>query len=316
MSQNKTSLLARIVTAIRSLFVRVRIWFIKPQHVQDAQHVHLTVTGLDHDGPYEEYSGKIKALDDIIVKLGVHERVGAAHQYMYEMGRRDGALGIRLPNLPEIGLSIAQELLRHINVMLRGRLGKLNAEVSAAQNILQNQQNAYNREQAYYDYIQYQYRFFPRNYSYLLFVIYMVFGIGLIFADIPLAFELIKIGFGLPIPPDELSFIHLFDKGMFWAVLSANWETVITALGIAFCTIYIKIYYDEFVGTPYANRVMTFRKFMEENGFEQPHESKEEIIREHNRKNSVKTALVIITLIAIIFSCIIPFENRGEERLF
>ncbi|WP_315823901.1 hypothetical protein [Paraflavitalea speifideaquila] len=73
----------------------------------------------------------------------------------------------------------------------------------------------------------------------------------------------------------------------------ANWETVFTATGIALCTIYIKIYYDEFVGTPYANRLMTFKRFLSENGFDSKDDEKS-VLKEHRMKGILKTVVFLL----------------------
>jgi hypothetical protein len=313
---NKPSWFARLAASIarafKWIYIRVKQWFQLPEQQPDAAQAQpVELSGLDQDEPYEDYSEKIEGLDDIVVKLGLHKRVSASHQYMYEMGRRDGALGVSMQNLANIARATAQALFRHVNVILKGRLGALSAELNAAQNILQNDENVYKREQTYYDYVKYQYRFFPRNYSYLLFALYLFFGIALIIADMPLALELIQKGFDLPVGPEEVSLIHLPEN--FWGVVAGNWETVITAVGIALCTIYIKIYYDEFIGTPYANRLMTFKRFLEENGFDEPHNIKDEVNKEHRRKGFIKTTLAAVTIAAIILLALFRLQTAQKN---
>lgn len=271
--------------------------------------------GLDEDESYQEFSRKVTGLDDIIIKLGVHERMAASHQYMYEMGRRDGALGVRLDNLPNIARAIAKEMFRHIYVIIKGKIAAQHAEVQASKSIKDSDESLYNREQAYYNYVKYQSRFFPRNYSFFLFMLYLVVSFALILADIPLAFKLIRDGFNIQGSP-RYPFQQLFIDGNFLRVLAHNWETVFTAFGIALCTIYIKIYYDEFVGTPYANRVMTFKRFMSENGFESEAGVKENIQKEHREKVVAKTLIFIVTILAIVVLAYFRLEVAARAKLF
>lgn len=263
---------------------------------------------LDDDLSYEEYAGKIAGLDDVIVTLGIHKRSSASHKYMYEMGRRDGSLGVVLHNLVEIARANARELFRHIYVILKGKLAALKAGYDAAAIVKEYDETLYKREQAYYDYVKYQYRFFPRSHSFFLFLLYLVFAVALIIADMPLALTLIQNGFNLAGGADRETFPFLF-KDNFWQIIAANWETTITAVGIALCTIYIKIYYDEFVGTPYANKLMTFKRFLIENGIEHLEDTEINIKKEHNKKEKWKTGLFIFTIASIVILAIFRLQT-------
>jgi hypothetical protein len=269
--------------------------------------------GLDEDSSFSDYVRAIDELDDVIVKLGVHKRIAASQEYMYEMGRRDGALGVTLDNLLNIARANALELFRHIYVIIRGQLGTLKAEFEVAKNIQEHDETLYKREKAYYDYAKYQYRFFPRSHSLFLFALYLVLAVALIVADIPLALRLIQKGFDLESPGDsELQFPNLF-LGNFRQILFANWETVFTAVGIALCTIYIKIYYDEFVGTPYANRLMTFKRFLSENGFTAKEDEKS-VLKEHRMKGVLKTVLFFITILSIVALSLFRLQTAAKDH--
>lgn len=299
------------------IFHRIKNWFARlfnppppntPDSVAELPLPPAAVANLDDDDSYDEYSQKVSGLDDIVVKLGVHKRISASHKYMYEMGRRDGSLGVRL-DITDIAKATAQSMFRHIFVILKGKLGSLGAQLQSEKNIMDVEENSYKREQAYYDYMKYQYRFFPRNYSFLLFIIYLLVAIALIVADMPLALKLIHKGFDLEGP----GFSELFEGGKFWSTIAANWETTITAVGIALCTVYIKIYYDEFVGTPYANRLMSFKKFLEENGIELQEETQRKINREVVIKTVIKTLLVLITLVCIVVLARFRYQTSALE---
>ncbi|MGB8193091.1 MAG: hypothetical protein WCF67_14280 [Chitinophagaceae bacterium] len=270
-----------------------------------------TNSKLDEDDSYEEYSQKIDGLDDIVVKLGLHRRINSSHKYMYEMGRRDGALGVTL-DVVNIARATAQAMFRHIYVILRGKIGALDADLKSKENIMKDDERLYQREQAYYDYAKYQYRFFPRSHSFLLFALYFVVALALIIADMPLALKLVQTGFDL----EGSGFSELFVKGKFWDVIASNWETTFTSVGIALCTIYIKIYYDEFVGTPYANRLMTFRKFLDENGMGQLDKDRVNIKAEHYIKASLKTVLFLSTLTAIVSLAFFRLETAAANNEF
>jgi hypothetical protein len=299
------------------IFDRIKNWFSRlfkstpvdiPDTVMESPLPPISAANLDDDDSYDDYSQKVSGLDDVVVKLGVHKRISASHKYMYEMGRRDGSLGVRL-DITDIARATAQSMFRHIFVILKGKLGSLGAQLKSEEEIMNVEEKSYKREQAYYDYMKYQYRFFPRNYSFLLFIIYLVVAIALVLADMPLALKLIQKGFDIEGP----GFGELFEPGKFWSTIAANWETAITAVGIALCTVYIKIYYDEFVGTPYANRLMSFKKFLEENGIELHEETQRKINREAVIKTVIKTLLVLITIVCIVVLARFRYQTSAQE---
>jgi hypothetical protein len=266
-------------------------------------------TPLDKDEFYDEYLRMLGKWNDIIVKLGLHERISATHKYVYEMGRRDGSLGVVLKNLNDMMQAIAQDTFQHISVILKGKLAATETELKMAGTGKESAGKSHQREQSYLEYLKFQFRFFPRSHSLLLFVIYFITAIALLIADIPLALKLIQKGFNLEGGSETESFPYLFaDPSQFWHIISVNWETVVTAMGIALCTIYIKIFYDEFVGTPYANRHTTFKQFREENGIE----NKDDIrrIKSENRiKTAAKILLFAITIVSIVLLALFRLEN-------
>lgn len=307
---NATSggLVRRVLNSIKAFFKSIR-HSLSPPSSPPATPLEEppAANGLDGDEPYEEYSTRISRMDDIIVNMGLHKRISASHKYMYEMGRRDGALGIKM-NITGIARASAQAMFRHIYVILKGKIGALKATLESKEKIMQDDEKLYSNEQRYYDYLQYQYRFFPRSHSLLLFFIYAAVALALIIADMPLALQLIQRGFNLPGP----GFEELFKPGNFLTTIAANWETSLTALGVALSTVYIKIFYDEFIGTPYANSLMTSKKFLEEMGIENPDKIDGRIRREGAIKVSAKLILFIGTIAAIMLLALFRFETAKE----
>lgn len=66
-----------------------------------------------------------------------------------------------------------------------------------------------------------------KEFSTVLGFIYLIAAVLLIFADVPLAIKLTREGF----------------------LLTQSWEVLAMSIGIALCTIYTKIYYDEYIGS-------------------------------------------------------------------
>lgn len=114
----------------------------------------------------------------------------------------------------------------------------------------------------------------PKAFSKGLGVLYLVFAIFLLIADIPLSVELIRDGFALKTaenwPIDgkteiptrgkivnrdstqseyySIQLEHLFySPSNLFRVFFANWETFFTAFGIVITMLYIKVFYDEYI---------------------------------------------------------------------
>ena len=138
---------------------------------------------------------------------------------------------------------------------------KLNSQVEILKTIKGNAERDYNAKNAYYEKLNRAYQYNHKQFSLLLGFIYGFFALVLVLADIPLALELTRRGFNLKTDPNNaISDLFLFgtQEGFvfhFIKVLASNWEVVLFATGVAFCTIYIKIFYDDFIGVPLENLI-------------------------------------------------------------
>ena len=137
----------------------------------------------------------------------------------------------------------------------------LKSQVEILKKIKNNADRDYKTKNTYYERLNRAYQYSHRQFSVLLGFVYGFFSIVLILADIPLALELTKRGFNLKSDPNN-PISDLFQYGTnegfllhFFKVLTANWEVALFAIGIAFCTIYIKIFYDDFIGVPLENLI-------------------------------------------------------------
>ena len=143
----------------------------------------------------------------------------------------------------------------------RSNQRKLESQVEILRTIKTNAERDYKTKNSYYEKINRAYQYNHKHFSWLLGAIYGVFAFVLVLADIPLALELTKRGFNLKAdlenPISDL-FAYGTEEG-FWfhlfKVATVNWEVVLFATGVAFCTIYIKIFYDDFIGVPLENLI-------------------------------------------------------------
>ena len=176
-------------------------------------------------------------------------------------GQYAGLWGIREPEIGEIAEMQVRITKSRIEEECLSNQRKLNSQVEILETIKGNAERDYKTKNAYYEKLNRAYQYNHRQFSVVLGFIYGFFALVLVLADIPLALELTRRGFNLKSDPNSaISDLFLFgtQEGFVFhviKVLAANWEVVLFATGVAFCTIYIKIFYDDFVGVPLENLI-------------------------------------------------------------
>jgi len=116
-------------------------------------------------------------------------------------------------------------------------------------------------------------------------VVYIIVAILLIIADIPLSVKLTKEGF----------------------VLKEWWEVIAMSLGIALCTVYVKIYYDEFIAHPIEKSVTQFKP-KNLPGVDQNEQELKSIKTTWLVRFSVKTFILLFSLVTIMALGIFRFQ--------
>jgi len=173
-------------------------------------------------------------------------------------GHYAGLWGMREPeigDLAEMHVRITKSL---IDEECESNQRKLSSQVKILETIKDNAERDYDDKNAYYEKLKRAYQYNPRQFSLVLGCIYGFVALVLVLADIPLALELTRDGFNLKMDLDN-AIGDLFQFGTpdgffhFFRVLTSNWEVFFLATGVAFCTIYIKIFYDDFIGVPLEN---------------------------------------------------------------
>ncbi len=172
-----------------------------------------------------------------------------------------GHWGVNDPNLEETAALHIRMTKSLINEKCRSNQQKLKSQVEILRIIKNNAKHDYKTKNGYYEKLNRAYQYSHRQFSLVLGFIYGFFSVVLVLADIPLALELTKRGLNLKSDPAS-KISDLFAYGTpegfalhFFKVLTVNWEVVLFATGIAFCTIYIKVFYDDFVGAPLENLI-------------------------------------------------------------
>lgn len=176
-------------------------------------------------------------------------------------GQYAGLWGVREPEIGDIAEMQVQLTKSRIEEDCLSAEQKLKSESNILWRIKINAERDYKTKHAYYEKLNRAYQYNHRHFSLVLGGIYGLFAFVLVAADIPLALELTRRGFNLPTDPNyRIQSLFSFNTqdgfGLhFLKVLSGNWEVVLFATGVAFCTIYIKIFYDDFLGAPLENLI-------------------------------------------------------------
>jgi len=176
-------------------------------------------------------------------------------------GQYAGLWGVREPDIGEIAEMQVRITKSRIEEECASNQRKLNSQVEILETIKDNAERDYKAKNAYYEKLNRAYQYNHRQFSLVLGFIYGFFALVLVLADIPLALELTRRGFNLKSDPNNaISDLFMFgtQEGFvfhIFKVLAANWEVVLFATGVAFCTIYIKIFYDDYIGVPLENLI-------------------------------------------------------------
>jgi hypothetical protein len=155
------------------------------------------------------------------------------------MGFNDGIKGIRSDAIGNVAKAHAVTLVEFVRSSSQGKLKAYESDMDVKKKIMDDEEKRYRDTQEHLDEMTHLYHKQPRSFSSLLFVIYFSIAIFLIIADVPLAKTLTEKGFDLEVGS------------------MGSW---LLTLGIAFCAVYIKIYYDDYVATPIGYFISQFKK--------------------------------------------------------
>ena len=288
-------------------FRKIYNWWNKAANTPDSHPVIEVAAPSSQDDninkPYENFEKNLKHFDDELVIPELQEKFMAHKKYMLESGQRDGILGINSDKINIIAETNAQNLFDQANVKLSGKLAAMKAELESKERIKDRDELNDRAQHEYFRYMQHGYRYFPRSFSRLLFLFYFITFIILFVADIPLALRLIIYGFNLK-SDGRLSELFV---GNTLEIIKSNWEVFVTSIGIASCSVYIKIFYDEYIGTPYGNKLITKMKYIDlykqkisEHAENIQEKDWQTIDKETSNKSRWKYGVLIFTIVAIL----------------
>ncbi len=211
-------------------------------------------------------------------------------------GFNDGVSGTKTDSHLKIAAEKADEFHREFYAHSKGKLETLSNEIHSKQKVVNSKWQQATLHHSYQNYLQHHYKFNERGNTIGEFLLYfLLFGV-IFLADIPLAVETVK----------RLYPTYMTNKQFSLSSIWQNLEALLTAVGLAASSIYIKICYDEFVGKKYGHAVISEKKFVElfnESGskMEELTEAEKAKIDKHEKTVKViKGTIFFFTLVVIV----------------
>lgn len=164
-------------------------------------------------------------------------------EYMTRIGERfriageaDGALEQKSYAITDIVKTRVLQIQAYLESIFRGEYDRADADVINKTQKFENAKTEHDAQKEYAGDLKARYRKNYKDFSRGMGWVYLIAAFLLVAADYPLALKLTRDGFQL----------------VEW------WATPLMSLGLALCTLYIKIYYDEFIGSAAEQSVTRF----------------------------------------------------------
>lgn len=238
----------------------------------------------------------------ILLLPEVQEDFSLSIKFMTDAGISDGLYGIssaREKEITVIAKSRGERLMKLAQSILMGLSMQAKTEEEEKREIKERDRQRNDQQHKYLEIMEYYKRHHPKSFSFIWCVICLTCGLGLFVADFPLARILFVNGFNLrPL------------EGYFMAG------------GVCLCSIFIKIYYDNYVDTKFGSHLLTNSKyaemFMNVTQIE-PNLDKVKFSASLEKESRIKrrwhNAILVFTLIVIITLGIFRVEASPVSRV-
>ncbi|MCO6491787.1 MAG: hypothetical protein J5I98_25455 [Phaeodactylibacter sp.] len=271
---------------------------------------------------YDKLSELHESLESFHPQLSSELRqfIAKSIRFFWYFGRKDGSIGQK--QMPRNFFKTHAEQIRdEVAGHLESQKVKNTVEYKIKKKVFKAKKKIKDEAERYRNEIFTRKELYPRNYSLWLAYFYIIIALLLIIADVPLALKLTQYGFNLYTDNGDHSIDHFFtlqqgclsmDESFFkhiWLVFANNWEVFILAFGIALCTVYFKIFYDDFVGYPVDKAARQFKIL---NRFEDFSTEDMNAIRwKYYARLAVKVSILVLTLGTIIYLGFFRAENSS-----
>ena len=233
-------------------------------------------------------------------------------QYFSTEGFKDGSLGKSQTGIKSLAEGNAQSLKNALIELVEVNIHRSEAQVEVSQQSVEKAEADFQGQKEYHERVDKEYKKDTSKFSFLLGSVYLLIAFVLILSDIPLALKLTQQGFDL-----DMDINHpvqaLFERP--WEVFQGNWEVFLLAIGIALCSVFVKIYYDEFVSRPIDKIVEEMNRLR---GLESKGDS-DRALKVKSRRYWIKTALLAFSMLNIATLGVFRFQTelqiKKEERV-
>lgn len=301
---------------LRNSFKAIRKWFGgQPKPTADNDDDKPSLVTENEEVPIEELSQLYQFNEKEFPEMSatLRKSVFAFMRGSWKLGFDDGKLGQKQMPRSFFGTQ-ALQIQNQFLFFLKGKQVPLTTTLKERTERMNNAQESLKLAEEYRDDVMKRRQLYSRSFSRGLGWFYVIIGVLLIFADIPLALMATQFGFGIDyasITEHEVN--NLFTLGErcndagenivshLLMVFAANWQVFLLTIGVAMCTIYIKIFYDDFMGFPADKAVRQFKvlSFNKHMGEFSDDEFKE-IKKKYNIRLIAKGAILLLTLATII----------------
>ncbi len=293
------------------LLDRIKTIFRPSNRVENNAESDTSSAKQDNTDQFDELSQLHKSLETHHPQLSneLRQFIGKSIAFFWHFGRKDGSIGQKqMPR--DFFKTHAEQIRDEVAGHLESQKVKHTVEHEIQKKILDDKVNVKEVAEKYRNEIFTRKELYPRSYSRWLAYFYVTLALMLIIADIPLALKLTQYGFNLHTDFGAHSIDNLFIKqpdclpgeniiGHIWLVFANNWEVFVLAIGIALCTVYIKIFYDDFVGYPIDKAARQFEILNRFKDFTV--DDKKSIRRKYRARIFLKVVILLLTLGTIVY---------------
>ena len=236
-------------------------------------------------------------VEDMLSQLEDKEK-----NYVIQEGLNDGLLGKSQTGIKEIILGNTQSLQNKLIEVADINIQTAQAQVEIWEKSSENAEETFQNQKEYHDLLDKEYKKDTAKFSLALGIVYLLIAFILILSDIPLALKLTQQGFDLDMDANH-PVQALFQRP--WEVFQGNWEVFLLAIGIALCSVFVKIYYDEFISRPVDKVVDELKRWR---GLESE-EDRNDALKLRKRRYRIKTALLVFSMLSIALLGIFRFQT-------
>lgn len=237
----------------------------------------------------------------------VDDRVRTGVETCWQLGRHDGGLRADFVRGRTVAIRRAADVYVYLKAFYESEASTRTLKSEAQKTASDESQADHEYARAHRMTLEREYQQHPRKFSWPLGVFYVLSALVLVLADIPLAVSLTADAFDYDMIEGADFALLTSDPLRFFG---ENWQALLVSTGIAFFAVFIKMYWDEFVGRPLE---LSVTKFKERPGIEGDEEV--ELIRRVDRRRFwAKTMVLVLTFFTLVCLGLLRNEIEQERR--